>query len=318
MPPISHDIEVSIVIPSYNYGHLIKDTLDNLLLQDYCHWEAIIVDDGSSDNTKDIVNEFCKKDSRFIYIYKENGGLASARNLGISLARGTYIQFLDADDCLSQRKINAQVAYMNANSTCAISYTDAKYFPHGNPQSLYNNLDLNFANWMPKSSGQGSSLIREFIQKNLFPVNSALVRVCFIKENQIQFKTEMKYLEDWDFWIRCCLNDALFQHINDVKAYAMIRVHPASMSKNSFQMAYYELELMKFLESEIYSRNIDNSELFKLIKKKREKVFRRVLRMRGYTNLKVIKEIIVRLGFFGLMRVYIKELNYIRKNNNSQ
>ena len=128
----------------------------------------------------------------------------------------------------------------------------------------------------------------------------------------------MRYLEDWDFWIRCCLRNALFQYISDVDAYAMIRVHPASMSKNRFQMVHYELDLMKALESEIYSQNINRPELFKLIKEKREKVFRRVLRMRGYGNFEVIKEIIAKLGFFGLMKVYIKELNYIRKSSNSQ
>lgn len=92
--------KISIIIPCYNQAQYLPEALNSVLRQKYTNWECIIINDGSSDNTHEVAQEWLKKDKRFKYIYKDNGGLSSARNAGLDLAIGNYIQFLDADDLL--------------------------------------------------------------------------------------------------------------------------------------------------------------------------------------------------------------------------
>ena len=89
---------ISVVIPAYNAGQFLDETLESILSQTYENWECIIVNDGSTDKTESIAKKWCEKDARFRYFYKENSGASDTRNLGIKEARGEYIAFLDADD----------------------------------------------------------------------------------------------------------------------------------------------------------------------------------------------------------------------------
>ena len=82
---------VSVVVPAYNYGHFLGETLSDLQKQTYEHWECIIVDDGSTDNTRDVAKEWCLKDKRYRYIFQKNAGLSAARNTGIKNCIGTFI-----------------------------------------------------------------------------------------------------------------------------------------------------------------------------------------------------------------------------------
>ncbi len=97
---------VSIVVPCYNQAHFLDETLQSVLDQSYSNWECIIVNDGSPDNTEDIAKQWCNKDYRFTYLYKENGGLCSARNAGISISKGEFILPLDSDDIIAPGLFN--------------------------------------------------------------------------------------------------------------------------------------------------------------------------------------------------------------------
>ena len=92
---------VSIIIPCYNQADYLPETLESIIQQTYPDWEAIIVNDGSPDNTEEIALQYTQKDSRFKYYKKENGGLSSARNYGIHRANGKYIIPLDSDDLIA-------------------------------------------------------------------------------------------------------------------------------------------------------------------------------------------------------------------------
>lgn len=127
---------VSIIIPVFNYQNFIFETLENLLNQTYKNWEAILIDDGSTDKTAKIIKTYCFKDSRFKLIQQNNKGVSVARNLGLEIATGEFIQFLDGDDLLSQSKIEIQAQHLIENHTVDISYVDSYYFAHGNPSQL--------------------------------------------------------------------------------------------------------------------------------------------------------------------------------------
>lgn len=103
---------VSIIIPAYNREQLIGETLNSVLAQTYTNWECIVVDDGSVDNTEDVVTSYTKKDERFKFYHRpisNKKGASSCRNYGLSIAKGELIQFLDSDDLLAKNKFEAQI-----------------------------------------------------------------------------------------------------------------------------------------------------------------------------------------------------------------
>ena len=90
---------VSVIVANYNNAKYLHDALNSVRAQTMSDWECIVVDDGSTDNSRAIINEFVQQDSRFRKIFKQNGGVSTARNAGLDTARGEYIMFLDSDDC---------------------------------------------------------------------------------------------------------------------------------------------------------------------------------------------------------------------------
>lgn len=90
--------KVSIIVPCYNLAQYLDEALQSIYNQTYIDWECIIVDDESQDHTKEVAQNWVAKDSRFVYLYKENEGVSSARNFGIEKANSEYILTLDADD----------------------------------------------------------------------------------------------------------------------------------------------------------------------------------------------------------------------------
>ena len=127
--------KVSVIIPAYNAEKYISETLDSLLAQDYTNWEALIVEDCSSDNTLNLINHYASNDSRIkVFQNSSNVGAALTRNKGIEEASGRYLAFLDSDDLWSSDKLTKQLAFMKDNNypfTCTaygkIDETSKKY-----------------------------------------------------------------------------------------------------------------------------------------------------------------------------------------------
>lgn len=110
---------VSIITPCYNGARYISETINSVLAQTYENWEMIIIDDGSVDNSAEIVAEFCKISDKIRYVKQENAGSAAARNNGISLAEGQYIALLDADDLWEPEFLATQIEFMKEkNAIC--------------------------------------------------------------------------------------------------------------------------------------------------------------------------------------------------------
>ncbi len=107
---------VSIITPAYNAERHIKYTIESVMKQDYNNWEMLIIDDGSKDTTKFIIEGFVKIDKRIKLIsLTENKGVAYARNVGLKEAKGKYIAFLDSDDLWYPHKLSTQINFMNKN-----------------------------------------------------------------------------------------------------------------------------------------------------------------------------------------------------------
>ncbi len=134
---------VSIITPMYNAEKNIKETILSVQKQEYQQWEMIIVNDASTDNSKQIVEKFEKRDARIKLIsLDKNSGIANARNMGIQMANGKYIAFLDSDDLWTDNKLSIQLEYMK-NNDYEFTFTGSTYIDEfGNILSQYRKVPL--------------------------------------------------------------------------------------------------------------------------------------------------------------------------------
>lgn len=233
---------VSIIIPCFNYAHFLPQTLNSVSNQSYQYWECIIVDDGSTDNTREVVPQFIAKDTRFKYIFQENQGLSAARNTGLSHSNGTYIQFLDADDLIESKKLEFQVNFLENNTDYDIVYGRILYFNYKSEEP--EKINLQDDPHMPRFSGSGIELLRVLIENNITAVHALLIR-SYVFERVGNFDTSLKSLEDWDLWWRCAIHGMSFKYLYQENTCALYRIHLTSMSKNKWRMKYMELLLRK-------------------------------------------------------------------------
>jgi glycosyltransferase involved in cell wall biosynthesis len=117
---------VSIIVPCYNRADIVRDTIDSVLVQTYAKFEVIVIDDGSTDNTREVIATY--NDSRIRYFYRENGGLSAARNSGLDAARGEFIAFLDSDDVWQSWKLSAQVEIFRRHPEVGLIWSDMSTF----------------------------------------------------------------------------------------------------------------------------------------------------------------------------------------------
>ncbi|XMO86578.1 glycosyltransferase family 2 protein [Algibacter sp. AS12] len=121
---------VSIIIPTYNRAHVINETLNSVLAQTYSNWECIVVDDGSTDTTSNLLAEYCDKDLRITYYSRpknRNKGANACRNFGFEISKGKYIQWLDSDDLMLPNKLEAQVSLLNEKTFALITSTWGRF-----------------------------------------------------------------------------------------------------------------------------------------------------------------------------------------------
>ncbi|MDP3845676.1 MAG: glycosyltransferase [Pseudomonas sp.] len=231
---------VSVIIPSYNYGAYLADTIASLQSQDYKHWEAIVVDDGSTDDTAAQVAVLAQQDARVIYIHQHNQGVSTARNAGIARARGEFVLFLDADDLLSPSKLHAHIEHFRRCAAVDISYSKFRYFSDANPDELFTNYRLDsLREWSRSITGYGEEAFPVFIRKNNLPLPAAMFRRALLQRVGY-FDSDMRALEDWDYFLRCILRGACMAGVDESAAMVLIRVHSGSATRNIAFVEYME------------------------------------------------------------------------------
>lgn len=226
----SHPL-VSVIVPAHNYGRFIGSALDSLAAQSFQNWECIVVDDGSTDNTPEVVRAYTESDARVRYLRQENLKQATARNNGIRHSAGKYFQFLDADDRIETRKLELQVAYLEQHSEVDIVYGDARFFASENPSELMYSMWGHNKPWQPGISGCGREVLLPLLQLNSIMVNAALTRRSVIDRVGL-FDEELPPVEDWDWWLRCAEEGACFHYSETEGTLALVRSHSSSSSKS--------------------------------------------------------------------------------------
>lgn len=226
---------VSIIVPVFNYEQFIGETLENVLRQSYQNWECIVVDDGSTDGTRELVKEYVEKDQRFRYLFQRNSGPALAKNMGLSRASGKFVQFWDSDDLLETRKIETQVKYLETNAGVDIVYGSARYFRSDNPDERRYSMLVEDKQWMPGISGAGKEILMSLIPMNIMVIEAPLIRRTVI-DSVGDFDRHLKRVEDWDYLIRCAATGKRFQYLDEEGTLALVRWHPGSISHDKRQI----------------------------------------------------------------------------------
>jgi glycosyltransferase involved in cell wall biosynthesis len=217
---------VTVIIPSYNYGRFIGQTIESVQAQTYPNWECVVVDDGSTDNTREVVESYARRDTRIRYIYQENQRAGTARNNGIRNGKGVFLQFLDADDLIESRKLERQVEYLDLHPDVDIVYGSVRSFPTGQPITSLSAPFGEEALWMPRISGSGKEALMHLIKLPLI-IHAPLLRRS-VDGSVVWFDEKLRANEDWLFWIECALQGRQFQYENLEGTLGFYRTHESS------------------------------------------------------------------------------------------
>lgn len=230
---------VSVIIPAHNYGRYIGEAIDSLRRQVYADWECVVVDDGSSDGTAEIVAALAGSDRRIAYLSQVAAGASAARNAGLAAASGEFVQFLDADDLLGPRKLQHQVEVFARHPEADIVYGGDRYFVEGGRGDAQEKVERQWAQGPTRRvvSGPGESVLAALVDDNIMVIEAPLIRRALLDKIG-GFDPRIRRMEDWEFWLRLALAGACFRHDGaiDDDALPHVRIHRASSSQDQIAM----------------------------------------------------------------------------------
>lgn len=178
---------ISVIIPTYNRGWIIKEAIDSVLAQDFVNFELIVVDDGSIDNTHDILNSY---QNNILVLRQNNKGVSAARNRGLAAASGHFIAFLDSDDIWLPQKLSQQVDFFHSNPDALICQTEEIW--------IRNNVRVNPKKRHKKPSGM---IFEPSLSLCLVSPSAVMINRNLFEEVGL-FDETLPACEDYDLWLR--------------------------------------------------------------------------------------------------------------------
>jgi len=231
---------VSVIIPTYNYAEFLPDALDSVFGQTFADWEAIVIDDGSTDNTREVIQPYLN-DGRVRYHRTNHIGASAARNLGISLATSPLIAFLDADDLWLPEKLERQVGLFRSDPDLGVTCTGQILVDeHGwlletKPRKLY----------------RGHVLPQVFCE-NFVCFSSSMVRRAVI-DDVGPFDEEIQLAIDYEFWLRAARRYR-FDYVDE--PLTLYRTGHASISKRGHERRFVALHIRRRFLDEYGGRRL--------------------------------------------------------------
>ena len=183
---------VSVVMATYNYGRYIGQAIRSVVDQTYIDWELVIVDDGSTDNTTEVVQAFLS-DPRIQYLQQENQGQPKAKNRGVLAARGEFLAFLDADDMWASEKLSKQLPLFEHDARIGVTYTGLRLI----------NEDGVIVQTCPSPRLRGN-VFRQSLYQTIPPFSSSMVRRA-VFENVGLFNETIPLAIDYELWLRVAM-----------------------------------------------------------------------------------------------------------------
>ncbi len=210
---------VSVIVPVYNASPYLKECVDSILAQTLTNFELMVINDGSSDQSPQICDEYAKLDHRIIVIHKKNEGPSATRNLGLQKAVGKYIVFCDADDVLSPRALEQMYSVMEKYNTDLALCGFSRFIG-----SIKNSQEMRTLSKYSLTIFQTTQeLASVYFQPvtNMFGISiwAKMYRADIIRRNSLKFPEDVNYEED------CCFNVAYFRHVTTAGALRDILYH---------------------------------------------------------------------------------------------
>lgn len=243
---------VSIIIPNYNRAHLIGETLDSVIGQTYSNWECIVVDDGSTDYTGELMGFYCSRDSRIQYHHRPEDkimGANACRNYGFTKTRGKYLNWLDSDDLLHPEKLALQVKALEEGNY-DFSVCSSSFFEKEVNNVIYHNSSI----WSPHP-------LKDHVERKIkWFVSAPLWKKEFLKDKSL-FDEKLKAAQEWEFHCRILLNCEKYHYL--LIPLMFIRKHNNSITYNQhlLQRQDHYLAARKKVDKALKAKGIYNNYL---------------------------------------------------------
>lgn len=212
---------VSVIIPTYNRAEMLPNSVNSVINQTYKNLEIIVVDDGSTDNTKEVVKKF--KDKRIKYFKKRNGGPSSAQNYGIKKTKGKYITMLADDDEYLLDKVKLQVEFMQKHRNLVFCYCN-----------VFLKTDSDMRLFLDKPAK--NAFLDLLIGRNFISAPAVMIKTKILKSSG-GFDTSLEVAEDYDLWLRITKKHKRFAYID--MPLAIVTTHELNLSKDIKKMSYF-------------------------------------------------------------------------------
>jgi len=309
---------VSIVIPGHNYGHFISETLNSVLNQTYTNWECIVVDNGSSDNTIDVVKSFIEIDDRFRVFSISQNTTSATRNFGISKSQGSFLLFLDSDDQIAPAKLAESMKLFDEFPETDLVYSPSKYYNDGEPGILRDKMNPGSHDLLRGYHGNSLPLLEKMVHSNLFTICAPIIRTKKVKAIG-GFNDSLNWVEDWDFYIRLLASACEVRYCSSDDSSCLIRVHNRSLSKKNLNMMEQSVDVRKNLERVLKKLPGISSKMELILKNSQEIKFLHRSLYEQYLNHDQIKACRHLWRFFhidGNVRLLVKGLLGLPGRNN--
>lgn len=214
--------KISIITPVFNGAEYLDIAINSALAQTISDWELIVVDDGSTDNTPKILNQY--QDKRIIRLHQENQGEACARNTGLNIARGQYISFLDADDILLPNSLANLSKFLDEHQDYDVVFSDG-YICNEHASKLMRLTEI-------RSGVHTGNILEPLVLSSTVitvPI-CTMTRRSAIQDNDIQFDQNLVIGTDWDFWIQLA-RFVRFGYLDQPTC--MYRIHQSNITRTT-------------------------------------------------------------------------------------
>jgi len=284
---------VSIIIPTYNRAHLIGETLDSVLAQTYTNWECIVVDDGSTDNTDELLATYCVKDSRFQYHHRPKDrqkGANACRNYGFELCKGEFVNWFDSDDLMMVNKLELQVKYILKNNYDFVISKTVDLLPEGKITPIQYQI-------VSKKIS-----VKNFILQEIFWLTPDILVLKKVI-NTVKFNEELKSGQEYNYFVKMLIISTKGKFIDE--PLTKRRIHNNSIQinqkfdKNKYRFNKYKVYLLTYSE---IRHSVDKISLNHLLNMAMSKAFEMVGNKERIPNLdKLISAVLREKGLFKML-----------------
>ncbi|MCQ9636425.1 glycosyltransferase [Chryseobacterium sp. WG23] len=277
---------ISVIVPCYNQAIYLDECLQSVLEQTYTNWQCIVVNDGSTDHTEETAKKWIEKDSRFLYVYKKNGGLSSARNAGLEKASGAYIQFLDSDDTIHPEKFTKSLSSETEYPLMVSQFTIYKNQAH---YPGYNSIKQEFLRF--------EGIVFGWDLKFSIPIHCALISRNLL--DGFLFDTSLTSCEDWLMWIYIMKGHPKVFLVDEPLAHYRKEDSNNSMSSDLHKILHQRIKILPILKK-LYGDDLHDRLVYHIIEVRSSQFIQMRNEFNKVTGGKVIS------GYLAFKKYYYK------------